>query len=85
MGADLLATVNVGNVALYLGGGSVRAIGQFIGGANGVTDDGSTHQEDTRQEHMVFGLNVALSKMFIALEVDRYTDSVYSGKLGFRF
>lgn len=85
IGIDLLATVNVGNVALYLGGGSFRAIGQFVGGADGINSDNNTHQEDLTQEHLVFGLNVAFSKMFIALEVDRYVDSVYSGKLGVRF
>ncbi|MNJ99834.1 hypothetical protein D3C87_176150 [compost metagenome] len=85
VGIDLIATVNVENVALYLGGGTIRAIGQFIGGADGITDNGQTIQEDISEEHLVFGLNVNFSKMFVALEVDRYVDSVYSGKLGFRF
>lgn len=85
LGADVLATINVENVALYLGGGQVRATGQFIGGAAGITDNGQTAQESLSQEHMVFGINIDISKFFVALEVDRYVDSIYSGKLGFRF
>lgn len=85
LGADLVATVNFDNVAIYFGGGSVRAIGKFIGGADGITDDQRTSVQDVMESHTVFGINIDIAKMFLALEIDRYTDSVYSGKIGVRF
>lgn len=84
-GADVIATVNMDNVAIYFGGGTARAIGKFIGGANGITADQQTIEQDIVESHTLFGLNVDISKLFIAMQIDRYTDSVYSGKLGFRF
>jgi hypothetical protein len=84
-GADLIATVNMDNVAIYAGGGSIRAVGKFIGGAAGITASQDTEEQDLVEVHSVFGINIGLAKMFIAMEIDRYTDTVYSGKLGFRF
>lgn len=84
-GLDLVATVAMDNVAIYFGGGRVRAIGRFIGGTGGITDTQDTMEHDIVENHTVFGLNVDISKVFIALEIDRYTDSIYSGKLGYRF
>ncbi|MEK2689953.1 hypothetical protein AAAA73_12755 [Bdellovibrio sp. GT3] len=84
-GWDLIGTVNMENVALYFGGGRVRAQGTFIGGSAGITASGNTESRDITDNHTFFGVNIEISKAFIALEVDRYTDSVYSGKLGFRF
>lgn len=85
IGLDLVATVTMDNVALYFGGGKIRAIGQFIGGVDGVTDSGTTEQEDILDSHVVFGINVDIQKFFVALEIDRYADSMYSGKVGLRF
>ncbi len=84
-GTDILATVNMDNVAIYAGFGSIRAVGKFIGGANGITDDQETTEQDLVETHTVFGVSIGISKMFIAMEIDRYTDTVYSGKLGVRF
>lgn len=85
MGVDVIATVNMARLAIYVGAGRVRAIGTFIGGPDGITDDQRTVTQDIVEDHAVFGVNVAISKAFIALQIDRYTDSVYSGKIGFRF
>jgi hypothetical protein len=85
IGADLLATVNIENLALYFGGGRVRAIGTFIGGADGITADQKTVEQDIVEDHSLFGVNIRFDKMFVAFEIDRYTDSVYSGKIGLRF
>ncbi|WP_291515579.1 hypothetical protein [Bdellovibrio sp. ArHS] len=85
LGVNLIATVAMDNVAIYFGGGRVRAIGTFIGGTDGITDDQNTVEEDIVQNHTVFGINIDVSKFFLALEIDRYADSVYSGKLGYRF
>ncbi|MGZ3770760.1 MAG: hypothetical protein ACXVCP_06210 [Bdellovibrio sp.] len=85
VGADIIATVNMENVAVYFGGGRVRAVGKFSGGADGVTNTGETEGQDILESHTVFGLNVDISKAFLAFEVDRYLDSNYSAKLGYRF
>lgn len=84
-GWDLIGTVNMENVAVYFGAGRVRAQGTFIGGAGGITSSTITESHDISENHTFFGVNVEISKVFIALEVDRYTDSVYGGKLGYRF
>lgn len=84
-GTDLLATVNIENVAIYAGVGSIRAVGKFIGNAGGITASGKTEERDLVETHTVFGINIGISKMFVAMEIDRYTDTVYSGKLGVRF
>lgn len=85
VGGDIIATVAMDNVAIYFGAGQIRAIGKFIGGAGGITDSQETVEEDVAEGHSVFGINIDISKMFIALQIDRYTDSIYSGKIGFRF
>lgn len=85
LGANILGTVNFDNVAIYFGSGRVRAIGKFIGGPEGITDDQQTTVEDIMETHTIFGLNIDMSKMFVSLEIDRYADSFYSGKIGFRF
>ncbi|WP_413295223.1 hypothetical protein ACLSU7_09125 [Bdellovibrio sp. HCB185ZH] len=85
VGWDLIGTVNMENVALYFGWGRIRAQGTFIGGTGGITASGNTESQNISEDHTFFGVNVEISKAFIALEVDRYTDSVYSGKLGYRF
>lgn len=84
IGMDLVAVVNMKDVALYFGGGRVRGITTFIGGS-GLTDDGLNHDVDLTENHAVFGVNIKLGKIFLAMEVDRYTESTYSGKLGTRF
>lgn len=85
VGADVIGTVALDNFAIFFGGGRARAIGRFIGGADGITDSQETTDQDVTESHSVFGINVDISKMFVTLEIDRYTDSVYSGKVGFRF
>lgn len=85
MGADLIATVSLDNVALYFGGGRSRAQGTFIGGSSGITASQQTERKTADEGHSVFGINVSVSQFFVALEIDRYTDSIYSGKLGMRF
>lgn len=85
MGMDLLASVTMDRVSLYVGTGRVRATGTFIGGPDGITADQKTVTQDIVDDHSVFGLSVKIARIFVAMEVDRYVDSVYSAKLGFRF
>lgn len=85
-GLDLVAVINMRDVALYFGGGRVRGITNFVGGGTAnLTDDGQSHDVDLLENHAVFGVNIKLSQFFLALEVDRYAESTYSGKLGTRF
>lgn len=85
MGMDLIATVTMDRLSIYVGTGRLRAIGTFIGGPDGITADQKTVSQDIVEDHGVFGINVDIAKMFIAMQIDRYSDSVYSGKIGFRF
>lgn len=84
-GFDLIAGFNVRDITLYTGIGLVRTSGTFMGGAAGVTDTGDTAQESVSQSHYLAGVNLKLSKAFLAMELDRYTQSTYSAKLGVRF
>lgn len=84
-GLDLIANFNVGAVALYGGGGPIRATTSFIGGPNGITSDGNSHDVDLLKNHYVLGLNFQLNKFFLAMQVDRYVESTYGGKIGMRF
>ena len=59
--------------------------GKFIGGTNGITSSGETETQTSSENHTFAGVNVNISKFFVALEIDKYVDSVYAGKLGFRF
>jgi hypothetical protein len=84
-GFDLIGTVNVENIAIYAGYGKGRAIGNFVGGANGITADQQSRQIDLLEDHTMFGVNINIQKMFVALEINRYIESTYAGKIGFRF
>lgn len=84
-GADLIATVAIDNVALYFGQGRLSAHGTFIGGNDGITLSKDTEKQNSQENHTLGGLSVSVAKFFVALEIDRYVDSVYSGKMGFRF
>lgn len=97
VGADLVGGINVKNVAIYVGAGPVSSTGTFIGGPSGLpcspatinqcpfTDDGSKRRETVKTLHSVIGVSVAFGKISITGELDRYTQPVYSGKVGFRF
>ncbi|UXR64368.1 hypothetical protein EZJ49_14965 [Bdellovibrio bacteriovorus] len=85
MGMDLIATVAMDRLAIYVGAGRVRATGTFIGGADGITADQNTVTQDIIEDHAVFGINIDIAKMFLAMQIDRYADSVYSTKIGIRF
>lgn len=82
---DLIATVVLDNVAIYFGGGQSRAIGKFIGGPDGITSNQETVEHDIKEGHTLFGININFNKIFFAFEIDRYADSFYGGKLGYRF
>jgi len=83
--ADLVLGVSVDDVTLYLGAGFAKAQGAFTGGAGGVTDSSESVKENVAGGHYLAGINLKFSSVFIAMEIDRYTQSTYSAKLGLRF
>lgn len=84
-GLDIIASVNMRDVSLFFGAGQARSIGAFVGGAGGITDSGTTEHSDVYSPHTVFGISIKMAEAFLALEVDRYVQSTYAGKLGLRF
>jgi hypothetical protein len=84
-GSDLVAGFSVEDVTLFTGVGFVSSTGTFIGGASGVSASGDTTQEQVSDAHYVAGVNLRLQSAFLAMEIDRYTQAIYSAKIGMRF
>ena len=84
-GYDLVGGFSVKDVTLYTGIGMLRTSGSFVGGAGGITAEGTTEKEAIQDVHYLAGMSIQFSKLFVAMELDRYTQATYSGKLGFRF
>lgn len=84
-GVDLIGSVNMKDVSLFFGAGQARSVGTFVGGTDGVTDTGFTETADVSSQHTIFGISIKMSNVFVALQVDRYVQSTYAGKLGIRF
>lgn len=84
-GVDLIGSVNMRDVSLFFGVGQARSVGTFIGGTEGLTDTGNTESADMVTQHTVFGISIKMSRAFVALEIDRYMQSTYAGRVGFRF
>lgn len=84
-GLDWISGINVNNMSLYAGAGLLQARGTFIGGTEGITDTNELQTEQVNGFHTIVGTTVRISSVFIAFEIDRYTQPVFSGKLGLRF
>ncbi|RYZ90109.1 MAG: hypothetical protein EOP06_08325 [Proteobacteria bacterium] len=84
-GADLIASVNMQDLSLFFGLGQARSVGYFIGGTGGITDTGTAESTDAYSTHTLFGISIRFSSLFLAMQVDRYVQSTYSGKIGLRF
>lgn len=91
-GVDLIAGINVSNVALYAGGGPLQCRGRFNGGLSeagntnsGLTDSGVLETENVFGGHAMLGANVHMEPVFVSMQIDRYETTVYSAKLGMRF
>lgn len=82
---DIVLGVSVDDVTLFLGAGLVKSQGSFTGGAGGITDGTDSVKENISGSHYLAGLNIKFSSVFLAMEIDRYTQSTYSAKLGLRF
>ena len=85
LGMELMAGVNVENLAIYFGMGQLQGEGQFMGGASGVVDDNKTTKEEGKISHLFLGLNFDFANFFISAQMDRYTEPIFSAKLGYRY
>ncbi len=86
-GADLIAGVNVDNLALYIGGGVIESSGIFLVDEPTPTDPEARAQAKSlvTGSHALVGANLRFSQFFLSLQIDRYTLPVFSAKLGVRF
>ncbi|MAV91074.1 MAG: hypothetical protein CL676_06605 [Bdellovibrionaceae bacterium] len=95
VGLDLLVGINVDDISVYCGGGQIRSEGLFIGGDTG---DGTvptsnpnldlqtnTSSVTVQRFHTVVGASLEWKTLFVAGEINRYDDSVYTVKAGLRF
>ncbi len=85
IGIDLVAGINVDNVALFVGGGPLESRGRFIGGPTGLTDSQSLEIETAKGFHTVIGASVQITPLFVVAQIDKYDSTVYSAKVGMRF
>jgi hypothetical protein len=85
-GLELLSGLNVGSLSLYVGVGEVWASALFSrvlnAAENGVTEDRRTALSSL---HTFVGGAFDFEPYFLAVQVDQYTEAVFSGKLGLRF
>lgn len=94
VGTNLISGINVQNFSIYFGVGYLESKGTFMGGNTdqGVVNptdpsfDSSTYTASSRvtQFHSQVGVTVHFSDYFLAAQIDRYQDPVYSMKLGTR-
>jgi len=80
-GADLVAGVNVDPFSFYVGAGYLYGQGQFD---SSLTIDGTQTNQISQTMHTMIGVNLAISEMFASLEIDTYTTTTASLKIGAR-
>lgn len=88
LGLELVSGLNVGNFAMYVGGGPVEAKGQFSRSITAPPEGQGVSRDESNnvtQFHTFAGGTFDLEPYFFALQIDQYTQAVYSGKLGVRF
>lgn len=93
-GVKLIAGVNINHFALYFGIGYLESTGSFIGGDLGtgtVAEDDpqleqgrNTVKETVYSTHTLVGFTYHWRQYFIASQIDRHFEPVYSLKLGLR-
>jgi hypothetical protein len=101
LGADLVGGLYINQLAIYLGVGQLRSSGTFLAGdltANPINKDVTVDENDpdvngntntvkhrVNQVHTLAGASVHLDDVFLAAQIDRYPEPVYSFRLGLRF
>lgn len=82
IGVDLMGGINVDSFALYFGGGQVTARSDF---APAILNFAATSASESAQTtHSFVGVHFEISSFFVAAQIDRYVDPVYSLKVGYR-
>lgn len=86
-GLDLTAGMSIKNIAFYLGIGQARTETTFSGIRNlaNFTDTGQQITETATATHSLVGALYQWQIYFLAFQIDRYKNPVYSTKLGVRF
>ena len=94
VGLEVLAGLNVDNIALYVGGGQLHGEGLFVGGsgtdsvldptADDIDASTQTSKEIVGINHIYLGLSINVSELFFAVQIDRYDEPILSGKVGIR-
>ncbi len=79
-GLDLVAGFTLNHLSVYFGGGQIESRGKFIG----VNSGNYIETEHTSSIHTLMGAILTLNKVFMAVELDRYSDSMISAKIGMR-
>ncbi len=84
-GLDVLMSFLGEKIDLTVGLGQGRCIGQFIGGASGVTDSGNFESHDLSASHLLISGDYNYKNYNFVLTWDRYVESKTNFKLGYRF
>jgi len=87
IGLEAMAGINVKNVAIYFGGGPLEASSDFSGSVVDATVSSNSQdfvQRKLRDFHTFIGASIQVSDFFIAAQIDRYSEPVFSAKLGLR-
>lgn len=79
-GLDLVAGFTLQYISIYFGGGHIESRGQFVG----VNSINNVESEHTSGVHTLMGAILTLNKVFMAVELDRYSDAMISAKIGMR-
>jgi hypothetical protein len=87
VGGDFMFGVNVKRFALYFGGGYVRSRSLFtsniLDGSVPLTPE-QTYKDTFTSSHSFVGVHIKIWQLFLAGQIDKYQDPVYSVKLGYR-
>lgn len=91
LGWNLMGGINLSRFALYFGGGELKARSTFTESVVDTLDPNirlnaqNTVITRTSQGHSYVGIHIDIASLFLALQIDRYQEPVYSAKLGVRF
>ncbi len=86
LGGLLVLGVYFPQRSIYLGLGYLQSTGTFSGGdgSNATILNSISLSESVQEFHSLVGASLDFGPWFLALQVDRYQDMVYSAKLGVR-
>ncbi|HEX4925854.1 MAG TPA: hypothetical protein VFV50_17305, partial [Bdellovibrionales bacterium] len=86
-GAELVTGINVSDFALYVGAGRVFVTGKFVASLNAAGSNPTPADEtDTVSSfHSFIGGSFDFEPVFVAFQIDQYTQTVMGAKLGLRF